>query len=168
MKKIDHLPPRRQRFVREYALDGNGTQAAIRAGFAERSAYQTAHVLLKNADVQSALAELQDQTAARLDLTRDQIVAELWRNHLVAFEGMPVFDKSGNDTGARNRSLTASNRALEIIAQLLGFAIDRKSILVANVADMSDAELDRQEAMLKAELVKLEAVGGQKQQDAAL
>ena len=167
MGKIDQLPPRRQRFVREYALDGNGKQAAIRAGYTERSAYSTAHVLLSNADVQTALAELQDQTAMRLDLTRDRVVAELWRNHRTAVEGEPVIGRDGKDTGMRNRSLAASNRALELIAQLLGFMVDRKSVLVANILEMSEAEVDRQERMLKAELAKVDADTGEDRQVSA-
>ncbi len=42
------LKPRQERFVLEYLKDGNGTQAAIRAGYATSSAAVHAHRLLKN------------------------------------------------------------------------------------------------------------------------
>ena len=43
-----NLNPRQERFVIEYLKDWNGTQAAIRAGYAVSSAAVHAHRLLKN------------------------------------------------------------------------------------------------------------------------
>jgi hypothetical protein len=51
------LNPRQRRFVEEYRRLGNGTQAAIRAGYYHRYAAGTAWELLKRPAVQAALAE---------------------------------------------------------------------------------------------------------------
>ncbi len=51
------LSEKRANFVREYVKDFNGTQAAIRAGYAKRGAKQTASRLLTHVDVQSAVME---------------------------------------------------------------------------------------------------------------
>ncbi|HIJ44069.1 MAG TPA: terminase small subunit [Rhodospirillaceae bacterium] len=40
------LNVKRRKFCREYMVDGNGAQAAIRAGYTKRSAYSTACYLL--------------------------------------------------------------------------------------------------------------------------
>lgn len=51
------LSPKRQRFVDEYVVDFNGTQAAIRAGYAPKAAQEQAARLLSNAIVKEAVEE---------------------------------------------------------------------------------------------------------------
>lgn len=51
------LSPKRQRFVDEYVVDFNGTQAAIRAKYAPKSAQEQAARLLSNAIVKAAVEE---------------------------------------------------------------------------------------------------------------
>lgn len=62
------LSPRQQRFVQEYIKDLNGKQAAIRAGYAKKSAEVQASQLLRfpkvKAAVDQALAELKDADVA--------------------------------------------------------------------------------------------------------
>lgn len=65
------LSPRYQRFVQEYVQHGNGTQAAIAAGFAERSARDQASRLLRRPQIAAAIAE------AKRDL-RALFEAEAW------------------------------------------------------------------------------------------
>ena len=48
--------PKVAKFIAEYLVDLNGTQAAIRAGYSPRSAKQTAHQLLTRPDVKAALS----------------------------------------------------------------------------------------------------------------
>lgn len=50
------LPPRQQRFVREYLVSLHGTNAAIAAGYAPKNAAITASKLLRISKVQAALA----------------------------------------------------------------------------------------------------------------
>lgn len=64
-------------FAVEYVKDRNATQAAIRAGYSERSAYSQAHELLKKPEIQEAIKELEDAAAARAAVTVDKIVNRL-------------------------------------------------------------------------------------------
>jgi len=52
------LKPKQQRFVEEYVIDWNGTQAAIRAGYSKTSAKVTASRLLTKANIKSAINTL--------------------------------------------------------------------------------------------------------------
>ncbi len=52
------LNPRQDQFVDEYLLDGNGTQAAIKAGYSSDTAAQQASRLLRNVKVQQAIAAM--------------------------------------------------------------------------------------------------------------
>jgi phage terminase small subunit len=73
----EFLSDKRARFVAEYCLDQNGTQAAIRAGYAPGSAYSAAHRLLKNDEIRAAVAERQGAIARDLELDRQKVVAQI-------------------------------------------------------------------------------------------
>ena len=50
-----NLTPKQQRFVEEYLIDLNATQAAIRAGYSEKTAQEQSSRLLSNVMVQEAV-----------------------------------------------------------------------------------------------------------------
>ncbi len=111
------MNPRQQRFIEEYSLSGNATQAAIAAGYSARTAYQAGHRLLKNVEVQAAIQAKKQEASERLEITRDYIVAELLTNHQMARE---------------DSKISASNKSLDQIADLLGFKVDKKHITHAS------------------------------------
>lgn len=71
------LTDKQTAFVREYLVDLNATQAAIRAGYSERTAYSVGQRLLKNVEIQRAVAAAQAKRARRVEITADRVVAEL-------------------------------------------------------------------------------------------
>jgi phage terminase small subunit len=71
------LNPKQQRFVAEYLKDLNATQAAIRAGYSEKTAPQIASRLLTNVKVASAVAEGQQVIAEKAGVTVEKVVNEL-------------------------------------------------------------------------------------------
>ena len=72
-----NLTPKQARFVEEYAQDHNGAAAAVRAGYAARSARVTASRLLTKADVRAAVETLERHVAERLQVNREKVLAEL-------------------------------------------------------------------------------------------
>lgn len=54
------LTDKQQRFVDEYLIDLNATQAAIRAGYSEKTAYSVGHENLKKPEIQKAIQEAQN------------------------------------------------------------------------------------------------------------
>ena len=75
-KTFSKSAEKRAIFVREYAIDKNGTRAAIAAGFSAKSAAVTASKLLKNPKVKAELAELISKAMQRLDVTLDRVLQE--------------------------------------------------------------------------------------------
>lgn len=71
---FDQLPEKQAFFVREYVIDFNGTRAAIRAGYSERSAASQAWELLIKPDIQLAIQELTSARIERLDIDADEVV----------------------------------------------------------------------------------------------
>ena len=71
------LLDKREQFCQQFLTDANGTQAAIRAGYAERSAHVAASRLLRNDKVQHRIAELFQRRAEKLEIDHDRIVRGL-------------------------------------------------------------------------------------------
>lgn len=71
------LTPRQERFVDEYLLDLNGKQAAIRAGYSEKTAEVQASRLLSNVKVQAQIQKRRQERVERTEITQDMVLYEL-------------------------------------------------------------------------------------------
>jgi phage terminase small subunit len=102
------------RFVHEYLRDLNATKAAVRAGYSSRSAYVKGSRLLAEPKVLGAIQRAEAQTAARLEITRDEWLAEL---KLIAFSDVSNFMEMDDDGTVRVRSFDrmpgGSSRSIE-------------------------------------------------------
>ena len=116
------MNPRREAFVREYLVDNNGTQAAIRAGYSARPAYSAGERLLRNVEVAAAIAEAQAARSRRTEVTADRVVLELAR---VAF-GDPRRVMSWGPGGVKLRPS--------------GELTDEEAAIVAEVAETTTKE----------------------------
>lgn len=70
------LTPKQRRFVNEYCVDENATQAALRAGYSENGAGQQAHLLLKNIEIAEAIAERMAEVAVAASITPEMVLRE--------------------------------------------------------------------------------------------
>lgn len=108
-----------ERFAREYVKDHNGTQAAIRAGYAKgTSARVQGARLLTNADIRARVEELNQKTLRQADITAERVMLELAR--LAFADERKLFDEKGtlkaphtldDDTAAAVSSLEFSDPA---------------------------------------------------------
>lgn len=73
------LPPMQDRFVDEWLIDFNGTQAAIRAGYSERSARSIAGRLLTKDNIQAEISRRQKDLQRRTEVSQERVVKELAR-----------------------------------------------------------------------------------------
>lgn len=72
------LTPKQQRFVVEYLVDLNGTQAAIRAGYSAKTAEQMAYQLLQKTSVKKAISAARKDQQDRTEITADRVLREAW------------------------------------------------------------------------------------------
>lgn len=72
------MTPRQALFIREYLVDLNATQAAIRAGYKAHSAEVHASRLLSKANIRRAVDTAMARRAARTDITADRVLMKLW------------------------------------------------------------------------------------------
>ena len=76
--KEKRLGEKQKRFVREWLVDMNGTRAAIRAGYSEKSAANTASRLMKDPAVQAYRDELLKAKFDELGITRHSLAVEVY------------------------------------------------------------------------------------------
>jgi phage terminase small subunit len=86
------LTNKQRRFVAEYLKDLNGAQAAIRAGYSERSAKQQAEALLSKPHIQAAVSEAQAARSKRTEIDQDYVLARM-----VEIDQMDVLDIMTDD-----------------------------------------------------------------------
>src|SRR3954454_25334280 len=109
------LNDRQARFVAEYLLDLNATQAAIRAGYSAGTARQMGAENLSKPDIQAAIAEARAVRGRRTEVTADRVVLELAR---VAF-GDPRRVMSWGPGGVRLRpSAELADEEAAIVAEV--------------------------------------------------
>ena len=85
---------KQRRFVEEYQVDLNGAQAAIRAGYAVRSAKVRAYKLLQRADIAAAVARGKAERVEALSLSADRVLQEYAR---IAFADIAEYLSFGPD-----------------------------------------------------------------------
>ena len=76
-KTRDTLTPRQARFVAEYLIDLNATQAAIRAGYSQRTANEQGCRLLAKSNVGEAVAKGAARTLRKLEVTQERVLREV-------------------------------------------------------------------------------------------
>lgn len=73
------MTPKQQRFVLEYLVDLNATQAATRAGYSAHTANEQGARLLANASVAAAVAAGLEARAERTAITADAVLRQWWQ-----------------------------------------------------------------------------------------
>ncbi|UUM26092.1 terminase small subunit [Acinetobacter colistiniresistens] len=86
------LSKRQNLFALEYIIDLNATQAAIRAGYSEKTAYSHGQRLLKNVEIERLIEDAQQERIKRLKVDADYVL-----HRLVEIDQMDVLDIMNND-----------------------------------------------------------------------
>lgn len=71
------LTNKQARFVEEYLIDLNATQAAIRAGYSKKTAKDIACENLAKPNISEAIAKAQEKRSKRTEVTQDRVLQEL-------------------------------------------------------------------------------------------
>lgn len=122
------LNAKQQRFVQEYLLDLNATQAAIRAGYSEKTAKQIGSRLLTNVDVAAAVEAQQTKRAEAAELSAEWVIERIRENAMRALQAEPVYDREGKPTGEYTYQGSVANRALELLGKHMGMFSDNLNI----------------------------------------
>lgn len=118
MITTQELTDRQARFCEEYLIDLNATQAAIRAGYSEKTANRIASELLSKLDIQEKITELKAERAKRTEMTQDSVIQELAAVTRAEIKGVRAVDKL---------------KALELLGKHLGMFVERYEVNAAEI-----------------------------------
>lgn len=68
---------RRRKFISEYLLKGNATEAALKAGYSDKTAYSQGQRLLKNVEIMNEIMESQGRIQEEVDIKLKEVVFEI-------------------------------------------------------------------------------------------
>ena len=124
------VTPRSIDFVDEYLVDLNATQAAIRAGYSEKTAYSIGQRLLKNVEVQKMIANRMEERSKRTEITQDRVLTDI---ELIKQDAMrKASDKNGNVAMINH---TSALKACELQGRHLQMWNDKVALTIETTTD---------------------------------
>ncbi|SDG47854.1 terminase small subunit [Desulfosporosinus hippei] len=72
------LTAKQKKFITEYLIDLNATQAAIRAGYSPKTSYSIGQENLKKPEIQNAIQKAKEKRAERTEITADMVLQRWW------------------------------------------------------------------------------------------
>lgn len=134
-KGVGKLTDKQKRFIEEYLIDLNATQAAIRAGYSEKTAYSIGEENLRKPEIKKAIQEAQKKRSERTQITQDDVlnglleVIAMSTGKKVVIETDVAKNESGElvgfDIAKTKFEPTAANKALELLGKHLGMFKDK-------------------------------------------
>lgn len=147
------LTAKQKRFIEEYLIDLNATQAAIRAGYSPATAYSIGNENLKKPEIRARIDKAMAERSKRTGINAERVVMELARiglvnpGKLINFDEATVKEDATEDDLAavqsvkvktiptddgniveREVKLYDKNRALELLGKHLGIFKDKIDI----------------------------------------
>lgn len=101
--KSSTLTEKQEAFCREYLVDLNGTQAAIRAGYAESGASVEASRMLGIPKIQEYVSVLREQRNKRIDVSQDYVLTVIKETIERCRQVEPVINRKGEKVLVEDR-----------------------------------------------------------------
>lgn len=135
---MNTLNEKQKAFCREYILDFNATQAAIRAGYTKRNTNRIGSRLLSKVDVQEYIDELKHQAAVKSRVTPEWILNKLEKivemglgqeqTDVVVKENVAPGISSTMSQKMTKADLAAAKSALDLLGRYHGIFTDNTKV----------------------------------------
>ncbi len=153
------LTPKQERFVEEYLVDLNATQAAIRAGYSEKTAAEQGYENLRKPQVAEAIQEAMKARSERTEIDQDWVLNNLRSVAERCMQAKPVTDRNGEPVLAENAdgdrvpaytfNAMGANRSLELLGRHLAIFTDKHELTGKDGGPIATKEVsDKQKAMI--------------------
>ncbi len=135
------LTPKQARFVSEYLIDLNATQAAKRAGYSKKSARQSAVANMANPSIASAIAAGQAKQAKRTEADADYVITSIMKI---------MEERKGTGEHANPNAVL---KGAELLGRHLAMFTDKAVVDVNHgLQEMTDTELEAHARQLAAKV----------------
>lgn len=101
------MTKKQKRFVDEYLIDLNITQAAIRAGYSPKTAYSIGSENLKKPEIRACIEKAMAERSKRTGINQDRIIMELAKIGLLNPKDLVDFDEATVKEEAAEEDLAA-------------------------------------------------------------
>lgn len=99
------LTAKQKMFCKEYLIDLNATQAAIRAGYSEKTAGVIGDENLKKPYISAEIQRLMNKRSDRLEISADSILKDIEETRDLCAEYMLIKNENGDVIGIDNTAL---------------------------------------------------------------
>lgn len=114
------MTPKMVKFVNEYLIDLNATQAAKRAGYSEDTAAKIGWENLQKPEIQAYMEVRRKEIADAAVISAEWVIQKLTEVVSKSSQGEPVLDREGYPTGEWKYDSMGVNKALDLIGKHLG------------------------------------------------
>ena len=143
------MTKKQKRFIEEYLIDLNATQAAIRAGYSPDTAYSIGNENLKKPEIKAHIDKAMAERSKRTGVNADRVVMELAKIAFVNADDVIDFKTATVKEGARPEDMAAiqsvkvktfGEDALELLGRHLGMFKDK--VEVSGTLETEKTKLD--------------------------
>jgi len=143
----DKLTPKQTLFVQEYLKDLNATQAAIRAGYSEKTARQIGDENLSKPAIKAEIDKAMEARVERIQIDQDYVLRVIKETIERCMQAAPVLDPQGRpvfvDTPAGDIKpvykfdAQAVLKGAELLGKHKGMFVDRKELTGKDGKDLA-------------------------------
>jgi phage terminase small subunit len=137
------LRAKQELFCKEYMIDLNAAQAAIRAGYSEKTAKEIGCENLTKPNIAEYIAELKAKRSDEVQIDAAWVLASLKKVHDRCMQEESVTDRDGTPTGEYKFEHSGANKALELMGKHTDVQAYKEKIEIKNINDeLSDDDLN--------------------------
>jgi phage terminase small subunit len=108
------LNDKQRRFCEEYLIDLNATQAAIRAGYSQKTAYSIGDENLRKPEIKDLISKLKNSRSERTEITADMVIQELAKIGFADIKNYYEGDEAQKDITKLDNKLTAAVSSIKV------------------------------------------------------
>ena len=131
------LNDKQLRFIEEFVVDHNATQAAVRAGYSSRSARQIGNSLLMKHDVAGEVVKRQKELAKNCHISAERTLKEVAQ---IAYAPLPEWSRSSHKLAGKIAALNTLCRHLGLIDNRTHMQVDNRSVSINVEVSADDLE----------------------------
>ncbi|MFA6012768.1 MAG: terminase small subunit [Desulfobacteraceae bacterium] len=114
------MTPKQKLFIQEYIVDLNATQAALRSGYSERTAFRIGAENMQKPVIREAIEFAIKERSERTQLKADAVLKEL--SHIIFFNVKRIFTADGHlkSLSEMDEADTAAISSMEVAERMTG------------------------------------------------